>query len=126
MNSFNSHPGSGQMSTMEWLVDYLHRGFDTVILQPHYFPNESFELFDDFRHEAFDIAGVDDEQELRQGFEILENYRTDFTFRGARIIMTGSLLGRHEKDGHLQLIQKAYGLYKNCFADAIMQKFRSL
>ena len=126
MNSFNSHPGSGQMSTMEWLVDYLHRGFDTVILQPYYFPNETFELFDDFRHEAFDIAGIDDEQELRQGFEILENYRTDFTFRGARIIMTGSLLGRYEKDGHLPLIQEAYSLYKNCLTDAVMQKLRSL
>ena len=50
----------------------------------------------------------------------------DFTFRGARIIMTGSLLGRYEKDGHLPLIQKAYSLYKNCLTDAVMQKLRSL
>ena len=126
MNGYNNNPDSWQMSSMEWMIDYLHRGFDVIIIQPCFFLNETFELFEDLRNEIFEVDGIDYEYEFSGGHAINNNYRSDFNFRGARIIITGSLLGRYKKDGHFPLIKEAYKLYKDCSVDALTRTLDSL
>jgi hypothetical protein len=126
MNEFNNHPDSWQPSSMEWMIDYLHRGFDTIIFQPYYFTYETIDLFEHLRHWVFEVDGIDHHHEFHGGHEILPNYRSDFDFRGTRIIITGSLLGRYERDGHLPLVQKAYTLFKDSVADTITRKLDAL
>lgn len=126
MNEFNNHPDSWQPSSMERMIDYLHRGFDTIIFQPYYFTYETIDLFEHLRHWVFEVDGIDYHHEFQGGHEILPNYRSDFDFRGTRIIITGSLLGRYERDGHLPLVQEAYKLFKDSIADTITKKLDSL
>jgi len=126
MNEFNNHPDSWQMSSMENMIDFLHRGFDVVIFQPYYFTYESIDLFEHLRHWAFEVDGIDYEKELHGGHVIAPNYRSDFTFRGARIIITGSLLGRYEKDGNLPLVQQAYRSFKGSIVQTLANKLHSL
>lgn len=124
MNEFNNHPESPQISSMECMVDFLHRGFDTIIFQPYYFPNETIDLFEHLRHWAFEVKGIDDHA-FHGGHEILHNYRSDFDFRGARIIITGSLLGRYEKDSNAPLLREAYHLFTGGIAQTIVKKLES-
>jgi hypothetical protein len=126
MNEFNNHPDSWQMSSMEYMVDYLHRGFDVIIFQPYYFINETIDLFEHLRHWAFEVDGIDHEKEFHGGHEIAHNYRSDFGFRGARIIITGSVLGRYEKDGALPLVKEGYKIFKDSIVDTIRRKLSSL
>lgn len=126
MNEFNNHPDSWQPSSMEWMVDYLHRGFDAIIFQPYYFTYETIDLFEHLRHWAFEVDGIDYHHELHGGHEVLPDYRSDFDFRGTRIIITGSLLGRYEKDGSLPLVQEAYKLFKDSVAETLTRKLDSL
>lgn len=126
MNEFNNHPDSPQMSSMERMVDYLHRGFDVIIFQPYYFTNETIDLFEHLRHWAFELDGLDYHHEFHGGHEIAQNYRSDFNFRGARIIITGSLMGRYEKDGNLPLVKEAYALFKGSIVDTIARKIAAL
>jgi hypothetical protein len=126
MNEFNNHPDSWQMSSMENMIDYLHRGFDAVIFQPYYFTNETIDLFEHLRHWAFEVDGIDYEKELHGGHVIGPNYRSDFNFRGARIIITGSLLGRYEKDGTMPLVQEAYRLFKGSVVDTLTRALDAL
>jgi len=126
MNEFNNHPDSWQPSSMERMVDYLHRGFDTIIFQPYYFTYETIDLFEHLRHWAFEVDGLDYEREFHGGHEILPNYRSDFDFRGTRIIITGSLLGRHEKDSGLPLVQQGYRLFKDSCVQTIVKKLETL
>ncbi len=126
MNEFNNHPDSWQLSSMECMIDFLHRGFDVIIFQPYYFTYETIDLFEHLRHWAFEVDGIDYEKEFHGGHCIEQNYRSDFDFRGTRIIITGSLLGRYEKDGTLELVQKAYGHLKKCMAETITKKISSL
>jgi hypothetical protein len=126
MNEFNNNPDSWQPSSMECMVDFLHRGFDTVIFQPYYFTNETIDLWEHLRHWAFEVNGIDYEHEFHGGHEMLPDYRSDFNFRGTRIIITGSLLGRYEKDGHLPLVKEGYQLFKDSVAQTIVKKLESL
>lgn len=126
MNEFNNHPDSWQLSSMECMVDYLHRGFDTIIFQPYYFTYETIDLFEHLRHWAFEVDGIDHEKEFHAGHEILPNYRSDFDFRGSRIIITGSLLGRYEKDGDQPRVKEAYRLYKSSIVETLTRKIRAL
>ena len=126
MNEFNNHPDSWQPSSMERMIDYLHRGFDAIIFQPYYFTYETIDLFEHLRHWAFEVDGIDYHHEFHGGHEILPDYRSDFDFRGTRIIITGSLLGRYEKDGSRPLVQEAYKLFKGSVADTIARKLDSL
>jgi hypothetical protein len=126
MNEFNNNPKSWQTSSMECLVDYLHRGFDTIIFQPYYFTYETIDLFEHLRHWAFEIDGIDYEKEFHGGHEIAPNYRSDFNVRGARVIITGSLLGRHEKDGGLPRVKDAYRLFKSGIVETLAHTIRSL
>ncbi|MCX8045108.1 MAG: hypothetical protein N3B18_13395, partial [Desulfobacterota bacterium] len=126
MNEFNNHPDSWQMSSMENMIDYLHRGFDVIIFQPYYFTYETIDLFEHLRHWAFEVDGIDYEKEMHGGHVIAQNYRSDFNFRGARIIITGSLLGRYERDGHLPHVQKAYRLFKESIVNTLAQKLEQL
>ena len=125
MNEFNNHPESPQTSSMECMVDFLHRGFDTIIFQPYYFTYETIDLFEHLRHWAFELKGIDD-HEFHGGHEILSDYRSDCTFRGARIIITGSLLGRYEKAPDAPLLKDAYQLLAGSIAATIVEKVRSL
>ncbi len=125
MNEFNNHPDSWQPSSMERMIDYLHRGFDAVIFQPYYFTYETIDLFEHLRHWAFEVDGIDYHHEFHGGHEILPDYRSDFNFRGTRIIITGSLLGRYEKEGGRPLVQEAYKLFKGGVADTIARKLDS-
>lgn len=122
MNEFNNHPDSWQMASMEYMVDYLHRGFDVIIFQPYYFINETIDLFEHLRHWAFEVDGIDYEHEFHGGHEIAGNYRSDFNFRGTRIIITGSLLGRYEKDGNLPLVKEGYELLKGGIVETLLKK----
>ena len=45
---------------------------------------------------------------------------------GVRIIITGSLIGRYEKDGHLPLVQDGYRLLKGSVVGSLLLKLRSL
>jgi len=126
MNEFNNHPDSWQMSSMENMIDYLHRGFDAVIFQPYYFTYETIDLFEHLRHWAFEVDGIDYEREFHGGHVIAPNYRSDFNFRGTRIIITGSLLGRYERDGHLPLVAQAYRLFKSGIVETLEQKLEGL
>jgi hypothetical protein len=126
MNEFNNHPDSWQPSSMERMIDYLHRGFDTIIFQPYYFTYETIDLFEHLRHWVFEVDGIDYHHEFHGGHEILPNFRSDFDFRGTRIIITGSLLGRYERDGNLPLVQEAYKLFKDSIADTLTKKLDSL
>ncbi len=126
MNEFNNHPDSWQPSSMERMVDYLHRGFDTIVFQPYYFTYETIDLFEHLRHWAFEVDGLDYHHEFHGGHEVLPDYRSDFDFRGTRIIITGSLLGRYEKEGNLPLVQEAYKLFKDSVAETITKKLDSL
>ncbi len=126
MNEFNNHPDSWQISSMERMVDYLHRGFDVIIFQPYYFTYETIDLFEHLRHWAFEVGGIDYEQEFHGGHEIESNYRSDFDFRGTRIIITGSLLGRYEKDGDQPRLKEAYRLFKSGIVDTLTKKINSL
>ena len=56
----------------------------------------------------------------------MPNFRSDFDFRGTCIIITGSLLGRYERDGHLPSVQEAYALFKDSVADTVTKKLDSL
>ncbi len=125
MNEFNNHPDSWHVSSMECMVDYLHRGFDVIIFQPYYFINETIDLFEHLRHWAFEVDGIA-EHEFHGGHEIGHNYRSDFDFRGARIIITGSLLGRYEKEGQSPFIQEAYALFKDSIVETVMKQLKSL
>lgn len=125
MNEFNNHPDSWHLSSMECMVDYLHRGFDVIIFQPYYFVNETIDLFEHLRHWAYEVDGID-EHEFHGGHEIAHNYRSDFNFRGARIIITGSLLGRYEKEGHSPLIREAYTIFKDSIVETVIDKLKSL
>ena len=124
MNEFNNHPESPQTSSMECMIDFLHRGFDTIIFQPYYFTYETIDLFEHLRHWAFEVKGID-EHELHGGHEILHNYRSDFDFRGTRIIITGSLLGRYEKEPDAPLLKEAYQLFKGGITQSIIKKLES-
>jgi hypothetical protein len=126
MTEFNNHPDSWQMSSMEWMIDFLHRGFDTIIFQPYYFTYETIDLFEHLRHWAFEVDGIDYHHEFHGGHEIHYNYRSDFNFRSARIILTGSLLGRHERNGDLPLVQEAYRLFKNSVRDTLLKHLNGL
>jgi len=126
MNEFNNHPDSWQMSSMENMIDYLHRGFDVVMFQPYYFTYETIDLFEHLRHWAFEVDGIDYEKELHGGHVIAPNYRSDFNFRGARIIITGSQLGRYEKDGNLPLVKEGYMIFKRGIVDTLLRKLNSL
>jgi len=126
MNEFNNNPDSWQMSSMEWMVDYLHRGFDTIIFQPYYFTHETIDLFEHLRHWAFEVDGIDYGHEFHGGHELHYNYRSDFRFRQARIIITGSIIGRHERNGYLPLVQEAYKLYKGSIVDTLTKRLSSL
>jgi hypothetical protein len=126
MNEFNNHPDSPQMSSMEWMIDYLHRGFDVIIFQPYYFTNETIDLFEHLRHWAFEVDGLDYHHEFHGGHEIAQNYRSDFNFRGARIIITGSLMGRYERNGNQPLVKEAYALFKGSIVDTIAKKLAAL
>jgi hypothetical protein len=126
MNEFNNHPDSYQLSSMECMVDYLHRGFDVVIFQPYYFLNETIDLFEHLRHWAFEVDGIDYDHEFHGGHEVLHNYRSDFNFRGTRIIVTGSILGRYEKDGKLPLVKEAYNIFKDSMVDTLRNKIDTL
>jgi len=125
MNEFNNHPDSWQPSSMERMIDYLHRGFDAIIFQPYYFTYETIDISEHLRHWAFEVDGIDYHHEFHGGHEILPNFRSDFDFRGTRIIITGSLLGRYEKDGNLPLVQEAYKLFKDSIADTLTRKLDS-
>ncbi|MCX5900619.1 MAG: hypothetical protein NTX06_07790 [Proteobacteria bacterium] len=125
MNEFNNHPDSPQLSSMECMIDYLHRGFDVIIFQPYYFINETIDLFEHLRHWAFEVDGID-EKEFHGGHEIANNYRSDFDFRGTRIIITGSLLGRYEKDGNLPLVKEGYMLLKRGIVETVARKLNAL
>jgi hypothetical protein len=125
MNEFNNHPDSWNVSSMECLVDFLHRGFDVIIIQPYYFPYETIDLFEHLRHWAFEVDGID-EHEFHQAHEIAHNYRSDFNFRGARIIITGSLMGRHEREGHQPLIREGYTLFRDGIVETIMKQIQGL
>jgi hypothetical protein len=126
MNEFNNNPDSWQMSSMEWMIDYLHRGFDTIIFQPYYFTHETIDLFEHLRHWAFEVDGLDYEHEFHGGHELAYNYRSDFNFRRARIIITGSIMGRYERDRNLPLVQEAYRLYRGSIVDTLLKKLNSL
>jgi hypothetical protein len=126
MNEFNNNPDSWQMSSMEWMIDNLHRGFDTIIFQPYYFTHETIDLFEHLRHWAFEVDGLDYEHEFHGGHELAYNYRSDFNFRRTRIILTGSIMGRHERDRNLPLVQEAYRLYRGSIVDLLLQKLNSL
>jgi hypothetical protein len=126
MNEFNNHPDSWQPSSMERMIDYLHRGFDAIIFQPYYFTYETIDLFEHLRHWAFEVDGIDYHHEFHGAHEILPNFRSDFDFRGTRIIITGSLLGRYERDGNLPLVQEAYKLFKDSIADTLLKKLEQL
>ena len=126
MNEFNNHPDSWQPSSMEWMIDFLHRGFDAIIFQPYYFTNETIDLFEHLRHWAFEVDGIDYHHEFHGGHEILPNYRSDFDFRGTRIIITGSVLGRYEKDSQLPLVKEAYNLLKDSTVHSLVQKLEAL
>ena len=75
---------------------------------------------------GFEVDGIDHHHEFHGGHEILPNFRSDFDFRGTRIIITGSLLGRYEKDSNLPLVQEAYKLFKDSVADTVTKKLDSL
>ena len=126
MNEFNNNPDSWQMSSMEWMIDNLHRGFDTIIFQPYYFTHETIDLFEHLRHWAFEVDGLDYEHEFHGGHELAYNYRSDFNFRRTRIILTGSIMGRHERDRNLPLVQEAYRLYRGSIVDLLLKKLNSL
>jgi len=126
MNEFNNHPDSWQMSSMEWMIHYLHRGFDVIVFQPYYFTNETIDLFEHLRHWAFEVDGIDYHREFHGGHEIARNYRSDFNFRGSRIIITGSILGRYERDGNQPLVAEAYNRFKGCIVDTIARKIDAL
>jgi hypothetical protein len=124
MDEFNNNPESPQMSSMEWMVDFLHRGFDHIIIQPYYFLNETIDLFEHLRHWAFELDGIDD-HELHGGHEVLPNFRSDFDFRGCRIMITGSVLGRYDKESNVPLISDSYNLLKDSVAKQILGKLNS-
>ena len=126
MNEFNNHPDSWQISSMERMVDYLHRGFNTIIFQPYYFTYETIDLFEHLRHWAFEVNGIDYEKEFHGSHEIASNYRSDFDFRGTRIIVTGSLLGRYEKDGDQLRVKDAYRFFKSGIVDTLTKKINAL
>lgn len=126
MNEFNNNPDSWQMSSMEWMIDYLHRGFDVIIFQPYYFTHETIDLFEHLRHWAFEVDGLDYHREFHGGHEIAYNYRSDFKFRNTRIIITGSILGRYERDGNLPLVREAYRLYRGSIVDLLLKKLNAL
>jgi len=126
MNEFNNNPESYQIGSMEWMVDYLHRGFDCIIFQPYYFTNETIDLFEHLRHWAFEVDGVDG-HEFHGGHEVLDNYRSDFNFRGTRIIITGSIVGRYEKDGAKSpFLKEGYNLFTGAIAEQIGERIEEL
>ena len=69
---------------------------------------------------------TDDEHEFHQAHEIAHNYRSDFNFRGARIIITGSLMGRHEREGHQPLIREGYTIFRDGIVETIMKQIQAL
>jgi hypothetical protein len=97
-----------------------------IIFQPYYFTNETIDLFEHLRHWAFEVDGLDYHHEFHGGHEIAQNYRSDFNFRGSRIIITGSLMGRYERNGNQPLVKEAYWLFKGSIVDTIARKLSAL
>jgi len=128
MNEFCNRPDDGHASTMERVYEFLEKGFKNIIICSYYFPFESDDLFRHLRHWAFDFEewmGIPHE-EARALHKVLPNYRSEGTIKGARIIITGSVLGRYEKEPDNPLIKEAHQYYLDGVVDLIGKKLDTL
>lgn len=128
MNEFCNRPDDGHASTMERIYEFLEKGFKNIIICPYYFPYESNDLFRHLRHWAFDFEEWMNisEEETRGLRKIMPDYRSEGYLKGARIIITGSVLGRYEKEPHNFLLKEAYQFYVDTIVDLISKKINTL
>jgi hypothetical protein len=128
MNEFCNRPDDGHASTMERIYEFLEKGFKNIIICSYYFPFESNDLFRHLRHWGLhfeDWMNIPHE-EVKALQKVLPNYRSEGTIRGARIIITGSVLGRYEKEPDNPLLKEANQYYVDAIADLIASKINTL
>jgi len=128
MNEFCNRPDDGHASTMERIYEFLEKGYKNIIICSYYFPYESNDLFRHLRHWAFDFEDWMNipQEEAKTLQKVLPNYRSEGTIKGARIIITGSVLGRYEKEPNNPLLKEAYKYYLDAVVDLIAKKLESL
>ncbi len=128
MNEFCNRPDDGHASTMERIYEFLEKGFKNIIICSYYFPYESNDLFRHLRHWAFDFEDwmKIPHEESKALHKVLPNYRSEGTIRGSRIIITGSVLGRYEKEPENELLKQAHRYYLDAMVDLIARKLDSL
>jgi hypothetical protein len=95
-----------------------------IIILSYYFLNETIDLCEHLRHWAFELDGID-EHELHGGHAVLPNFCSDFNFRGCRVMITGSLLGRYDKEPQQPLIRESYNLLRDSIAEKIIEKLQA-
>ena len=128
MNEFCNRPDDGHASTMERIYEFLEKGFKNIIICSYYFPYESNDLFRHLRHWAFDFEEWMNipHDEVKALQKVLPNYRSEGSIKGARIIITGSVLGRYEKEPDNQLLKEANQCYVDAVVNLIAQKNETL
>ncbi len=128
MNEFCNRPDDTHASTMERIYEFLEKGFKNIIICSYYFPYESNDLFRHLRHWAFDFEDWMNipHEESRVLHKVLPNYRSEGTVRGTRIIITGSVLGRYEKEPENALLKQAHQYYLDAMVDLVAKKLDSL
>jgi hypothetical protein len=128
MNEFCNRPDDGHASTMERIYEFIEKGFKNIIICSYYFPYESNDLFRHLRH-----WGTDFEEwmnipygEAKALQKVLPDYRSEATIKGTRIIITGSVLGRYEKEPDNPLLKEAHQYYLDAVVDLIAKKVDTL
>ena len=128
MNEFCNRPDDGHASTMERIYEFIEKGFKNIIICSYYFPYESNDLFRHLRH-----WGTDFEEwmnipygEAKALQKVLPDYRSEATIKGTRIIITGSVLGRYEKEPDNPLLKEAHQYYLDAVVDLIAKKIDTL
>jgi hypothetical protein len=128
MNEFCNRPDDGHASTMERIYEFLEKGHKNIFICSYYFPYESNDLFRHLRHWGFDFddwMGISHD-EVKDLKKVLPDYRSEGTIKGARIIVTSSVLGRYEKDPDNPLIKEAHRYFLDAVVDLISKKFDTL
>jgi hypothetical protein len=128
MNEFCNRPDDGHASTMERIYEFLEKGIKNIIICSYYFPYESNDLFRHLRHWALDFEDWMNipKEESRELQMVLPDYRSEGKIRGARVIITGSVLGRYEKEPDNPLLKEAHQDYVDAIVNLIAQKIDSL
>jgi hypothetical protein len=113
---------------MERIYEFLEKGFKNIIICSYYFPYEANDLFRHLRHWGFDFEEWMNipHEETKALQKVLPNYRSEGIIRGTRIIITGSVLGRYEKDPDNPLLKEAYQYYLDALVDLISKKMETL